>query len=70
MTDISEPLEFWRKTRTCEVTSMSPATVDRAVAEGKFPKPVRISRNRVAWVAAEVQGWMAERLSERNAVAA
>jgi prophage regulatory protein len=45
---------------------MSSATVDRAVAEGRFPRPVRLSRNRVAWIAGEVKAWMADRVAERD----
>jgi prophage regulatory protein len=37
---------------------------------GKFPKPVRISERCVAWIASEVESWLADRIAaSRNAAA-
>jgi len=62
----TEAVEFWGKKKVCPVTSMSSSGLDRAVASGGFPKPVRLSRNRVAWVAAEVRAWMEQRIAQRD----
>jgi prophage regulatory protein len=34
--------------------------------EGKFPRRVRLSPFRIAWVEAEIQSWLAARAAERN----
>jgi prophage regulatory protein len=45
--------------KVCELTSLSRATIYRRVDDGKFPKPIRISRNRVAWRERAVLDWLA-----------
>jgi prophage regulatory protein len=34
--------------------------------QGKFPKRVRLSPFRIAWVEDEIQSWLAARAAERN----
>jgi prophage regulatory protein len=51
--------------RLPEVKSMvclSGATIYNYVRVGKFPKPVKLSRNMSLWSAKQVQGWIGERL--------
>jgi prophage regulatory protein len=38
--------------------------------EGKFPRRVRLSPFRIAWVEAEIQSWLAARAAERDAIKA
>jgi prophage regulatory protein len=52
-----------------EATQRSRAAIYAAMAEGKFPKSVRISAGRVAWVENEIQDWIASRIAERDASA-
>jgi prophage regulatory protein len=40
--------------------------LDRLIRAGKFPKPIRLGPNRVAWVETEVDEWLAERISQRD----
>jgi prophage regulatory protein len=52
-----------------------PAVVDRttwsrsklldAVAKGEFPKPVRISPNRVAWPESVIDAWISAKIAGR-----
>jgi predicted DNA-binding transcriptional regulator AlpA len=44
----------------------SRATLYREMRRGAFPKPVRIARNRIAWIQAETDKWAAERANERE----
>jgi prophage regulatory protein len=37
---------------------------------GKFPKQVKISEHRLAWVESEIDAWQAERMKEREKAAA
>jgi prophage regulatory protein len=41
------------------ITSLSRSSIYEGVRAGWFPKPLRLSPNRVAWVEAEVLGWIA-----------
>lgn len=45
---------------------LSRATLYREMRRGAFPKPVRTSRNRIAWLKPEVDEWLAERAAARE----
>lgn len=45
-------------------TSLSRTTLWRLVAQEKFPSPVQISANRIAWSEKAIEGWIAGRASE------
>ena len=45
----------------CERIALSRATLDRLVAAGKFPKPIRITDHRLAYRAHDVQAWIEEK---------
>ena len=47
-------------------TGKSRAAIYAAIREGTFPAPVQIGVNSVAWLEAEVDTWIAERLATRN----
>lgn len=42
-------------------TSLSEATIQKLVREGKFPKPRALSGRRVAWLVREVEEWLESR---------
>lgn len=56
-------ITFMTPKRVCERTSLSRATLDRLVAAGEFPKPIRLTERRLAFNEAEVQNWMADKLA-------
>jgi prophage regulatory protein len=33
---------------------------------GQFPKPLRLTANRVAWLKSEVEDWLADKAAQRN----
>lgn len=47
----------------CQRTSLSRSTLDRLVAAGDFPKPVRITERRLAYDAAAVEEWVKEKVA-------
>lgn len=47
-----------------KLTSFSRSTLDRKVASGDFPQPVKISDRRKAYPEAAVQRWIAQHLGE------
>ena len=40
------------------LTGLSRATIWRRVADSTLPKPLRLSPNRVAWRATDIQSWV------------
>ena len=44
----------------------SRSTLRSIIIEGLFPKPIRISRGRVAWSEAEIAAWQRARIQERE----
>lgn len=56
--------------RMAEVTrtvGLSRATIYRLMDRGEFPRAVPLTGSAVAWVQAEVEGWVAERITARDA---
>ena len=47
--------------------SYSRAHIYRLVRAGKFPKPIKLGENRIAWVEAEVDEWINNKIAERDA---
>ena len=47
-------------------TGKSRAAIYAAIREGTLPEPVQIGVNSVAWLEAEVDTWIAERMATRN----
>lgn len=48
------------------LTGLSSSAVYRCAAEGTFPRPLKLSERSSAWVEAEVRGWIASRIAERD----
>lgn len=59
-----------RRDAVVKKTGLSQAELYRQVADGEFPKPVKIASRAVAWVESEVDGWIAKRVAARDGVAA
>lgn len=47
-------------------TGKSRSSIYKGVSDGTFPAPVPIGDNSVAWLEEEIDGWIAERLAQRN----
>ena len=56
---IGDPLLTARE--TAAVLTIHVVSLHRWVAEGRFPKPIRIGRSRIAWRRSVVDGWINER---------
>ncbi len=52
---------FLREPEVARLTGLSRTTRWRLERAGRFPRKRRISENAVAWVASEIEIWMAER---------
>lgn len=44
------------------VTGMSRSTIYAKIAEGTFPKPIRLTARSVGWIEQEVQEWIKSRI--------
>jgi predicted DNA-binding transcriptional regulator AlpA len=61
MTDQSnspEALRLLPPVVVADRTSLSWRTIQRKVRDGDFPKPRRVSQNRIAFVEADVNAWI------------
>jgi prophage regulatory protein len=52
-----------RRPEVERATGLSRSSLYRLIAEGKFPSSIRLSEKSVAWLASEVDGWIAERVA-------
>lgn len=44
--------------RACELTSLSRSTIYRRMAEGRFPSPIALGGNRVAFRSTDIERWL------------
>lgn len=51
----------------CAMTSLSRTMINRYRSEGRWPVAVPLGDKRIAFVKAEVQGWIAARIAARPA---
>jgi len=49
-----------------ERSGRSRAAIYRGIADGTFPKPVKIGARSIAFVASEIDAWIAARAAERD----
>jgi prophage regulatory protein len=54
------------KRQVRDLVSISFAHIDRKEKAGSFPRRVRPTPGRVAWVEKEIQDWIAARIAERD----
>lgn len=52
------------------VAGIKRSTIYKMEGDGQFPRRVPLGGRMVAWVESEVRGWVAERIAERDAMAA
>lgn len=64
MTDSSPQERFLNISAVVDRTSFSRATIYDFVKRGRFPKPIQISPNRVAWPSSVVSAWIASKITE------
>lgn len=58
--------QILRKNVVAATVGLSPDTIERMVAAGAFPKPIRLSSHAVGWRADEVLAWIGERTAQRD----
>lgn len=53
--------EIWRLPRVVATVGMGRSWIYLAVAEGRFPAPVRLGARAVGWRRTELEAWLASR---------
>jgi len=60
---------FIKRKEVEAITSLSTATIYRLMAEGKFPRQVKVTGRSVAWLESEVSEWVDQKIADSNNVA-
>ena len=63
--DVKSRATFVRLDEVRARTGLSRSTLYAYVRDGRFPAPVAISKRCVAWVEAEIDRWIADRIATR-----
>jgi prophage regulatory protein len=48
--------------------SFHPVHIRRLVRDKKFPAPIRLGENRVAWIESEIDAWLVSKREDRDAL--
>ncbi len=59
-------MRLLRKKEVARKVGYHPVHIMRLAQAGKFPKPVRLGENAVAFVEDEVDAWVEEKIAERD----
>jgi prophage regulatory protein len=49
-----------------EITQLSTATIYRLMAQGKFPKQIKLSERTSRWISSELEEFIDQKIEERN----
>lgn len=60
--------EFLRLKQVKSLIGLCRSSIYNMINEGKFPRPVRLGPQSVAWLQSEVQLWMSERIADRDQI--
>lgn len=59
--------QFLSAKQVAERTSMSVSSIRRLAGEKRFPQPVKITENRIAWLSTDVDRWITQTYTEGKA---
>jgi prophage regulatory protein len=59
-----------RRTAVEQDTGLSRSSIYSLIAEGKFPKPIRLTERSVAWRESDIQQWINDRIAASKTGAA
>ena len=65
MTD-PEQILILRRRQVQLKTGLSCSTLYSMIAEGTFPRPIRLGYRAVGWLEHEVDAWLADRIEDRD----
>jgi prophage regulatory protein len=56
--------QLLRRKQVQSLTGLGRSTIYEAMAQGRFPSSIKIGARGVAWVASEVDAWIAARIAD------
>jgi len=62
--------KIYRRREVEQLSGKKRSALYADIAEGKFPRPVKIGARAVGWLESEIVAWQASRLAEREMGAA
>jgi len=65
---MTHPKQLIDKKELKALVKYSPQHIARLENADLFPKRIRLGNNRVAWLLSEVEGWIDERIAQRDAL--
>ena len=66
MTNATKPVQLLRLPEVLIRTGLGRSTIWALIAQGRFPRQVKLSERSSAWVDAEVDAWVAQRVAMRD----
>jgi prophage regulatory protein len=63
--NMTKPLVLLRQDEVCRRVGLTRRWIWQLEREGKFPKRVKVSLNRIGWLENEVDAWIEAKASER-----
>lgn len=64
---MADRISFIRLPGVCERTGLARSTIYRLIGAGLFPSPIRVSARASAWIASEIDDWIARRIRASRA---
>jgi prophage regulatory protein len=58
--------DFMTLKETCELSTYSPSSIFRKVADGSFPPPVKLGDKKAFWLREDVEKWLADKIRARH----
>ena len=62
-----QPNSVFRLPKVLQATALSRSTVYAMMADGRFPKPVKLGERAVGWPEVEIAAWLESRKAARDA---
>lgn len=61
---------FLTRTEVEQLTRLPTSTLYAQMKRGKFPRPIKLTLQRAAWLKSDIDRWLSERIAERDSRAA
>ena len=62
-------MQLLNRKQVADRTNLSLSTIKRLEKEGRFPRRLKVTQVRVAWLASEINDWIGQRVAERDGAA-